>query len=135
MREGDPRSGEHTPTDWVKDRFNRASVVFAVCRSFAPWDCEQNDPVRRQRGSVKRNLAPSPGMLWTHMRPPCSSTIVRDTYKPKPDPGTRPTVVDNRLKRWKRRLCSSGAIPGPRSLTDTLTSSGPGSTSTRTFLS
>ena len=66
---------------------------------------------RRQRGSVNENVAPSPGLLSTHMRPPCISTRVRDTYNPKPDPGARVTVVDNLLKRRNSRACSSDEIP------------------------
>jgi eukaryotic-like serine/threonine-protein kinase len=66
-------------------------------------------------GSETKKVVPRPGVLSTQMRPPWSSTICRQMNSPRPEP--RPPCQ----YRSKMRSRSSGAMPGPVSVTEKVT--------------
>ena len=71
-------------------------------------------------GISTRNVVPSPGIDVTSIVPPCASAIAREMTRPRPVPGIACSVaVDERKKRWNRRLCSPSGMPMPVSAIST----------------
>ncbi len=76
-----------------------------------------------QRGRLKKNIEPTPGVDSTQMRPPWRSTIFWHVARPIPDPGYR-SWPWMRWKIWKILACSSWLMPMPLSLMAKTTSCG-----------
>ena len=77
---------------------------------------------RATAGMAKPNVLPTPTVLSSHMRPPNSPTIRRDSVSPSPVPsslaGPRPPCwKESKIRSW-----SSGGTPMPVSVTVTTSS-------------
>ena len=83
-------------------------------------------PTTEAAGSVNRNLLPLPTVLSAQMRPPCCSTMLRQSARPSPvPPRARESLASPCWKRSKIRSSFSGAMPRPWSSTIKQTSPAP----------
>ena len=63
---------------------------------------------------MNQKVEPSPGLLWTPMVPPMSSTSLRQMARPRPVPPKRRVVEESAcVKGWKRCFWASGVMPMP----------------------
>src|SRR5215203_598702 len=91
-------------------------VLLVVLDDEDPFGGHQRD----FRGIVNAKVLPAPAWLSTQMRPPCSSTSRRDSASPRPVPSGRGPSCSACWNSSKIRSWSSGAMPGPSSLTATV---------------
>src|SRR5262245_36247050 len=72
---------DHREEQLERPRAQEQTTGRAIDTARAAW--------RSAQGSVNRNVAYSPNLVSTHIRPPCATTSPRAMYRPSPRPSTR----------------------------------------------
>ena len=98
------RAGTHSPAStavatalWSRPSNGRRPVSSSYVEHGCAWPVvDRLDPRRREShlrisaepgtGTVKENVAPAPGGLSAHIRPPCDCTMARAILSPRPQP-------------------------------------------------